>query len=116
MRRRIDRRWAFVGALLTASSAALGVASAAVAPAPSAAPAATPRAACGPGSRPELGLQGRVSQAEHEGGRAAQGYTCNTELVGSLTQASTEGTYGGFKVLRYVDPAGHECAFCPVVG
>ena len=111
MRRRIDRRWAFVLALLTSSSAALGVASASVAPSPEVPVAPTPKATCGPGSRPELGLQGRVSQADHESGRAAQGYTCNTELVGSITQASNEGTYGGFKVLRYIDSAGHECAF-----
>jgi len=111
VRRRIDRRWAFVFALLTTSSAALGVASAAVAPAPEAPVVATPKATCGPGSRPELGLQGRVSQAEHESGRAAEGYTCNTKLVGSITQPSSGGTYGGFKVLRYVDSAGHECAF-----
>src|SRR5688572_2697256 len=111
VRRRLDRRWAFVLALLTSSSAALGVASASVAPAPEAPVVATPKAQCGPGSRPELGLQGRVSQAEHESGRAAEGYTCNTELVGSITEASSQGTYGGFKVLRYVDTAGNECAF-----
>ncbi len=111
MRRHIDRRWAFVCALLTTSSAALGVASASVAPAPEVPVAATPKATCGPGSRPELSLQGRVSQAEHESGRAAEGYTCNTELVGSITEPTSQGTYGGFKVLRYVDSAGHECAF-----
>ena len=44
--------------------------------------AATPPAPCGPGSRPETGLQGRVSRAEPESGRAAEGYTCNTETVG----------------------------------
>jgi hypothetical protein len=109
--RRIDRRWAFVCALLTSSSAALGVATAAMARAPEPPLVATPKATCGPGSRPELGLQGRVSQADHESGRAAQGYTCNTELVGSITQPSSEGTYGGFKVLRYIDSVGHECAF-----
>src|SRR5688572_15659849 len=31
-------------------------------------PAASPKAVCGPGSRPELGLQGRVSRAEHDSG------------------------------------------------
>lgn len=110
-RRRADRRWVFVLALLTASSAVLGVASASVAFAPEVPVVPTPKATCGPGSRPELGLQGRVSRAEHESGRAAQGYTCNTELVGSLVEPSSEGTYGGFKVLRYVDAQGHECAF-----
>jgi hypothetical protein len=111
VRRRLDRRWSFVLALLTASSAALGVASASVAPAPEAPVVPTPKATCGPGSRPELGLQGRVSQAEHDSGRAAEGYTCNTELVGSIVDPSAQGTVGGFKVLRHIDDAGRECAF-----
>lgn len=110
-RRRIDRRWVFVLTLLTVSSAALGVASASVAFAPEVPVTATPKATCGPGSRPETGLQGRVSVADHESGRAAEGYTCNTELLGSLVEPTSEGTYGGFKVLRYVDTQGHECAF-----
>lgn len=73
--------------------------------------AATPQASCGPGSRPETGIQGRVSRAEHESGRAAQGYTCNTEVVGSYTIPNAYGTVGGFKVERYVDTAGRECAY-----
>ena len=72
---------------------------------------ATPQAACGPGSRPETGMQGRVSRAEHESGRAAEGYTCNTELVGSYAADNPIGTVGGFKVERYVDPDGNECAY-----
>ena len=72
---------------------------------------ATPKAACGPGSNPETGLQGRVSRAEHESGRAAEGYTCNTELVGQYTADNPVGTVGGFKVLRYVDGEGRECAY-----
>ena len=61
---------------------------------------ATPRAVCGPGSKPEPGIQGRVPA-----GSAAGGLHCNVDLV------SHQGTSGGFKVLRYVDPAGHECAY-----
>ncbi|MGH2950510.1 MAG: LVIVD repeat-containing protein, partial [Solirubrobacterales bacterium] len=72
---------------------------------------ASPQAKCGPGSRPETGLQGRVSRADHESGRAAEGYTCNTELVGSYTKPNVVGSVGGFKVERYVDSAGHECAY-----
>jgi hypothetical protein len=71
----------------------------------------TPTAKCGPGSHPEPGMQGRVSRADHESGRAAEGYTCNTELVGSYTVANPVGTVGGFKVERYVDPQGRECAY-----
>jgi len=74
-------------------------------------PVATPKAVCGPGSRPETGLQGRVSRAEHESGRSAAGYTCNTEMVGSYTVPNAIGTVGGFKVERYVDKAGHDCAY-----
>src|SRR5437588_19861 len=65
----------------------------------------TPKAQCGPGSKPETGPQGRVSTADVLSGRAAQGYTCNTEVV------SHYGRTGGFKVFRYIDHAGHECAF-----
>ncbi|MBV9412223.1 MAG: hypothetical protein JO148_11545, partial [Acidimicrobiia bacterium] len=36
---------------------------------------------------------------------AAQGYTCNAEVKGHY------GRTGGFKVFRYIDTAGHECAF-----
>jgi hypothetical protein len=72
---------------------------------------AVPRASCGPGSHPETGIQGRVSSADYANGEAAKGFNCNTELVGSYTVASGMGTYGGFKVVRYVDAAGHECAY-----
>lgn len=65
----------------------------------------TPKAQCGPGSNPETGTQGRVPLAEVESGRAAQGYWCNAQLV------SRFGDTGGYKVERYVDAAGHECAF-----
>lgn len=74
-------------------------------------PAATPQAECGPGSRPETGMQGRVSQADHDAGLAAAGFTCNTELVGQYRNEGAIGTVGGFKVLRYVDKAGRECAY-----
>jgi hypothetical protein len=71
----------------------------------------TPKADCGPGSRPETGVQGRVSRAEHESGRADDGYTCNTEQVGHFGNETPFGTIGGFKVERYVDAAGHDCAY-----
>jgi hypothetical protein len=73
--------------------------------------ASTPKAICGPGSRPETGMQGRVSREEHQSGRAAEGYTCNTELVGSYTKPNAMGTVGGFKVERYTDKAGRDCAY-----
>jgi hypothetical protein len=61
---------------------------------------ATPRAQCGPGSKPEPDIQGRVPA-----GSATDGLWCNVTMIGH------EGTTGGFKVFRYIDPAGHECAF-----
>jgi hypothetical protein len=69
-------------------------------PAPS-----VPTADCGPGSRPETSIQGRVPKADYLSGRAAQGYTCNTE------QVSHQGASGGFKTLRYTDAQGHTCAY-----
>lgn len=71
---------------------------------------AVPNADCGPGSHPETGLQGRVSLQDIQSGRAAEGYRCNTELVGSELSSTPLGSFGGFKVHRYVDAAGHECA------
>ena len=71
----------------------------------------TPKAVCGPGSKPETSYQGRVTQDDHDSGRAAEGFTCNTELVGSYLVPNQAGTVGGFKVERYVDAAGHDCAY-----
>src|SRR5437588_849865 len=64
-----------------------------------------PRAHCGPGSLPETGLQGRVSGRDVVDGLAAKGFMCNTALVGHI------GKSAGFRTHRYVDPAGHECAY-----
>jgi hypothetical protein len=61
---------------------------------------ATPRAACGPGSKKEPGIQGRVPE-----GSATDGLHCNVDLI------AHQGTSGGFKVLRYVDTHGRECAY-----
>ncbi|MGW5076084.1 LVIVD repeat-containing protein [Rhodococcus sp. NPDC004095] len=40
------------------------------------------RADCGPGSRPEPGLQGDVPAADRAGGRSVEGYDCNISRVG----------------------------------
>ena len=74
--------------------------------APSATPltVTTPQAPCAAGARPEA-TQGRAPSADFTSGRAQQGYTCNIEQVGHY------GLTGGFRVARYVDHAGHECAF-----
>jgi hypothetical protein len=67
-------------------------------PAPPLAPA--PRAKCGPGAKPEPSVQGRVPA-----GSATDGLWCN------VTMLAHQGVSGGFKVYRYVDAAGHECAY-----
>jgi hypothetical protein len=46
-------------------------------------------------------MQGRIPP----GPGSAKGFTCD------ITQLGHEGTGGGFKVERYVDRAGHECAY-----
>ena len=62
--------------------------------------ATPPPASCDPGSRPEPGVDGRVPA-----GSATDGLWCNLRLV------SHQGESGGFKTFRYVDAAGHVCAF-----
>ena len=65
----------------------------------------TPQLACDAQSSPETGTQGRVPKSEVDSGRAALGYRCNTAQVGTF------GDSGGFRVERYIDAAGHECAY-----
>ena len=50
-------------------------------------------------------MQGRVPADAVASGAADKGYTCNTQLVGR------EGDSGGYRVHRFVDRAGHECAY-----
>ncbi|TXH02641.1 MAG: hypothetical protein E6R07_14725 [Nevskiaceae bacterium] len=69
------------------------------------------KAVCGPGAIPETGIQGRVSREDHTSGAAKNGFKCNTEVVGSYTVPDATGTVGGFKVERYTDAAGHDCAY-----
>jgi hypothetical protein len=54
---------------------------------------------------PETSWQGRVPLRDYNDGRAAKGYYCNAVQVGHI------GSTGGFKTFRYVDHAGHTCAF-----
>jgi len=102
VRSRVSRRAVLLLTPLAMAGLAIPlVARAADAPAPT----SVPKATCGPGSRPESGVQGRVSPEDVDSGRAAKGFTCNTELV------SHYGKTGGFRVHRYVDANGHECAY-----
>lgn len=65
-------------------------------------PAPTPQAECGPDDRPEPGVQGRAPADDPE---RLEGYRCNLELVGR------HGDQGGYKVHRYIDESGNECAY-----
>lgn len=62
-------------------------------------PPPTPRANCRPGSNPETDIQGRVPSG------STAGFSCNLDLIGF------EGRSGGFKVQRFVDRTGRECAY-----
>jgi hypothetical protein len=62
--------------------------------------ATPPAAKCAPGARLQPGVDGRVPA-----GSAKDGLWCNVKEIGH------QGTEGGFKVYRYVDVQGHECAF-----
>lgn len=92
-------------ALVLAATGLTGLGPAASAQEAPASPPSTPRAVCGPGAVPEPGRQGRVPADDVAAGGAKHGYRCNVELLGR------EGRTAGFKVERYVDAAGHECAF-----
>jgi len=73
-------------------------------PTPTSEPPAVRDAPCDRGSLPES-TQGRTPAADFKDGRAAKGYTCNAHEVGHF------GKTGGYKVLRYVDGAGHVCGY-----
>jgi hypothetical protein len=60
--------------------------------------------ACDDGSRPET-VQGKVPKADYASGRAAKGYFCNARMISHVDRT------GGYRVERYVDAAGHECAY-----
>jgi hypothetical protein len=60
--------------------------------------------ACDEGSKPEK-IQGKAPKADVDSGRAEEGYFCNAREISHF------GTSGGYRVERYVDAGGHECAF-----
>jgi hypothetical protein len=50
-------------------------------------------------------VQGKAPKADFDSGRAAKGYYCNARQIAHF------GSSGGYRVERYVDKAGNECAF-----
>jgi len=97
-------RWRLLAAAaLAAGTLTAGSATAAGShPSPYAGP--TPDRVCDKGSMPEK-TQGRAPLADYSNGRAAKGYFCNAR------QISHFGNSGGYRVARYLDAAGHVCAF-----
>lgn len=98
-----------VGALLAAIAAAVALSAAGTVPAAagSGAGARVPRADCGPGSRPETGLQGQVPLRDRRSGRSARGYECNLELVSRYQgqgQATVGASYGTCQYLGTILP------------
>jgi hypothetical protein len=93
---------AAIAAVIAAVSIGGVVSSAGGAPAPKAPP--TQGIGCDKGSLPEK-IQGKAPAADYESGRAEKGYFCNAREVSHF------GKTGGYRVERYVDEAGHECAF-----
>ncbi|MDQ4064967.1 MAG: hypothetical protein M3161_02860 [Actinomycetota bacterium] len=67
-------------------------------------PPPTPGTRCDAGSRPEK-VQGKVPARDYETGRAEKGYFCNARGIAQF------GDSGGYRVERYVDEAGNECAY-----
>ena len=92
--------------LLVTCAAVVAMGGAALASAAPSAPStpATPGAACAKGSLPEQ-TQGRAPASDVASGRYEQGYTCNA------VEISHTGKSGGYRVERYVDAQGNECAY-----
>lgn len=98
--RRSSLRLAVVSAAVIAVG---GAALATAAPTPRST-AAVPAATCGKGSLPEK-TQGRAPASDVASGRYAKGYTCN------VVEVAHQGRSGGYRVERYVDKQGNECAY-----
>ncbi|MGQ0632352.1 MAG: hypothetical protein ACT4P1_15125 [Sporichthyaceae bacterium] len=61
-----------------------------------------PRATCGPGSKPEVDIQGRVPVSERVSGASSDGYRCNLELVGQYGPDDPNGFEGAeWQLARY---------------
>jgi hypothetical protein len=91
--------------LLAVAALSAGVLSSGAASGAAAVPGPTPGVtACEKGSLPEK-TQGRAPASDVASGRYGKGYTCN------LKEISHFGASGGYRVERFVDKAGHECAY-----
>jgi hypothetical protein len=68
----------------------------------------TAYADCGPGARPETGLQGQIPLADQKSGRSRLGYRCNLRLIGS-NDIKLRGA--NFQLAWYRD-----CAYVSLIG
>jgi hypothetical protein len=67
---------------------------------------AVPRAVCGPGDRPETGLQGEVTLADRTSGAVYVGFNCNLELVGTFQGEGASFGFTWFKDCAYYGTGG----------
>jgi hypothetical protein len=102
--RKSHRRAALAGLLLSTLAGCGG--STAPDPSASAEASAVAPAQCGPGSRPETGLQGQVPLADRQSGRSQQGYSCNLALLGQYQGAGAS----------VVSPSQDHCAYMSTSG
>ncbi|MCO8128539.1 hypothetical protein NHL50_15115 [Acidimicrobiia bacterium EGI L10123] len=109
--RRQDRPLVAVLGLVSICSTFLAVSAATAAPLAEPALLPTPQVECGPDDAAETDIQGRVTPEDHASGRAERGFWCNAERIGTFGGDAVDGTVGGFKVERYVDASGRECAY-----
>ena len=58
---------------------------------------------CGPGSKPETGMQGQVPLADRDSGRSQKGYRCNMELVGQYQGAGASWQFAWHGDCAYYD-------------
>lgn len=61
-----------------------------------------PKAQCGPGSRPETGLQGQTTAAERFSPGASKSFTCNLEFVGQFQGEGASWDMGIFDACAYI--------------
>jgi len=86
-------------AVLAASISSFGSSSAPLSPTLS---APVPRAHCGPGDRPELGIQGRVSLTDRTSGRSRSGYSCNLRMLGRFQGEGSSWVSQSYKHCAYM--------------